>query len=71
MEKCNDEPDIEEQPDSNCENVDNSNCNSGDYLFNSGPGASRPLRHLMDDNLRSETNVTLLRGKRSCILQLI
>lgn len=75
MEKCNDEPDIEEQPDSNCENIDNSNCNRGDYLFNSGPGVSRPLRHLMDNNLRSETNVTLLRehahgsSGRSCVLR--
>lgn len=64
MEKCNDEPDIEEQPDSSGENGDsNGNCNNGEYLFNSGPGSSRPLRTLIDDDLRSETSVTLLRGK--------
>ncbi|XP_065207154.1 mesoderm induction early response protein 1-like [Planococcus citri] len=66
MEKCNDEPEIEEQPDSNGETVDaNSSCNNGDFLFNTGPGGSRPIRHLMDDDLRSEDSVTLLRGKNA------
>lgn len=66
MEKCNDEPEIEEQPDSNSEHADgSSNCNNGDFLFNSGPGGSRPIRHLMDDDLRSEDSVTLLRGKNA------
>lgn len=66
MEKCNDEPEIEEQPDSGSENADgNVSCNNGDFLFNAGPGASRPIRHLMDDDLRSEDSVTLLRGKNA------
>ena len=67
MEKCNDEPEIEEQPDSNGDSNDsNSNCNNGEYLFNPAPGASRALRQLIDDDLRSGANVNLLKGKLMC-----
>ena len=63
MEKCNDQ-EIEEQPDSNSgSNDSSSNCNTGDYLFNSTPGASRALRQLIDNDLRSGTNVNLLKGE--------
>lgn len=70
MEKCNDEPDIEEQPDSNGDSNDSNsnNCNHGEYLFNSAPGASRALRQLIDDDLRSGTSVNLLKGKNSSLI---
>lgn len=64
MEKCNDEPDIEEQPDSSNENGDsNMSCNNSEYLYSSGPEGSRSLKHLMENDLHSEGSVTLLRGE--------
>lgn len=66
MEKCNDEPDIEEQPDSSNETGDsNMSCNNGEYLFTSGPEGSRTLKNLMENDLHPEDSVTLLRGENT------
>lgn len=63
MEKCNDDPDIEEQPDSSNETGDsNQSCNNGEYLFTARSEESRALKNSIENELHSENSVTLLRG---------